>query len=541
MLNLSLKQAETAFAKGRLDEAFSLVREESARNTRQAQLLVARLVDGLVVRGQEHLDAGRLSSAASDAAKAVELGGQQAAVADLFEAVHQAKDSFRKQQQHEQGMLREARRQIDRGGASVGKKILDRAGQDRSDVQQLTQQLDVQRELNDSALRRARAAIDDGQYGKGLELLARLRSQQPDHPEVGKEIERAMSALNQNLRSDLRTGRLDRVLAWSVPIESVASESAEARELTDVMKRLRNARSSLQRSAFEAAERELGLLGQLIPDADWIDELRSTLREVVSGVASLQSGPLGLIDIRGDENRPPNELQATVYRASEEHVPVAELISGPPLPSRLLLQVDGVGSVLFLRSDAIRIGAATRSESIEIPLMTDGMNGSAEIRRDGEDYFLNSAVPVDVNGRQVTSRLLANGDVISLGRRGRVRFSKPIAASATAILELTGAPMQRMDVRRIVLFADSLIFGRESGSHVPVRDADGRYVVYQTGPNALAIRGLQSGGRRQDGPAENVPIQLDQSIVVDGLRLRFTKFDKTPAGQSRLHRSGDRS
>lgn len=514
MLNLSLKQAEVAIAKGQLDEAFSLVREDSSRRTRQAQEFAARLVDALVQRGCQHLDSGSLTAAASDVAKAVELGGQQPAVVELFEAVHQAKLARQEQQRHDQSLLREARRQIDRGVATVGQKILDQAGNDRSEVKQLAQQLDVRREMNDATLRRVHAAIEEGHFRNAIEWLADLYRSQPDLPEVGRTIEQVVARVSPEIRADLRTGRLDRAFAWRGPIGTLADHSTEASELVGVLDRCQAVRRYIDRSAFEDARRELALLLQIIPDASWINEIRSALDNVVNDLQTIRSGPLGLVDTR---NASGPKLSATMLSPA-----AGELIgdhSRSTLPARLLLQIDGAGSALFLKSDRIRIGTASRSGDVDVPLMTDGMDGSVEIRRDGEDYFLNSSHPVEINGRRVNSRLLTSGDVICCGRRGRLKFSKPVAASATAILELSGAPMQRSDIRRVVLFSDSLILGSESGSHVPVREATGRYVIYQATADSLAIRSMGRGGGSEKS------IHLGKPVSVEGIRLRFASFE----------------
>ena len=216
MLNLSLKQAETAFKKGQLDEAFSLVRAPAARATRQAQEFVVQLVTALVTRGNDHLSGGRIAAAAADAAKAVELGGGRSDVVELFEAVHHTKSSLDRKKQHEQHLLREARKQIDHGDGSMGKRILERAGSEKTVVKQLSEQIDVRRELNDAVLRRGRDAVEAGQPDRAIEIFCDLLRRQPGHAETIAEI--TASGLRGRGGAGFPTG-----LKWSFmpkPVES---------------------------------------------------------------------------------------------------------------------------------------------------------------------------------------------------------------------------------------------------------------------------------------------------------------------------------
>ncbi len=522
MLNLQLKQAETAFANGQLDEAFLLVRSKSARTTRQAQQLAARLVGALVSRGNDHLVGGRLSAAAADAAKAVELGGQQPEVVELFEAVRSAKSVRGKQQQHDHELVRQARRQIDRGAATVGRRILDLANADQTDVQRLAGQLSVQQELGDAALRRARAAIDEGHHEKGLDVLIDLLRSQPDHPDALKEVSRVIGPVASQLREELRAGRLDRALPWQGRLELIADESAEARELVDIMQRCLRASHFMDRSLLDDAEREMGLLAQMMEQADWIVQVRESLQSAISAISQLRRGPLGLIHAGLVEPSQRPVVATTVYRPVLE-----EKGYDSPLPKSLLLQVDGMGSALLLRSDEVRIGSASRSESIDIPLMSDGIDAPVQIRRQGDDYLLVCQQPIEVNGQMTDRRLLAGGDVLSVGRRGRIRFRKPIAASATALLDLTGATMQRTDIRRIVLFADSLIVGADPGSHLAVSGVPSRYVLYSSA-DQLAVRPIANPSDQvaAQQPA-SIPVRLGQPVVLDDVCLTVTHYDSS--------------
>ena len=75
MLILRLKQAETAVADGRLDEAFEIIRSEQIRQHRRGQKLIGRLARAFAKRGRENLDAERIQLALNDCNRAEKLAG----------------------------------------------------------------------------------------------------------------------------------------------------------------------------------------------------------------------------------------------------------------------------------------------------------------------------------------------------------------------------------------------------------------------------------------------------------------------------------
>ena len=185
------------------------------------------------------------------------------------------------------------------------------------------------------------------------------------------------------------------------------------------------------------------------------------------------------------------------------------------MPDRLLLHVDGIGRFLILRSNTIQVGAASRSRTIDLPLITDGIDAPIEIRRRAADYFLTATEPIEINGKPRTSRLLTDRDTIRVGRRGQIRFLKPVAASGTAILELTSAAMRQTDVRRVVLFADALILGAGRTAHLAARCGQQPYVIHDD-QGQLAVRASGAGSRA---------LELNRTVEIDELRLRLTAFE----------------
>ena len=91
-------------------------------------------------------------------------------------------------------------------------------------------------------------------------------------------------------------------------------------------------------------------------------------------------------------------------------------------PDRFLLWVDGVGSYLVLKSGRVSIGRAGSSSRPDVALAADIAGVQAEILRVDDDYFLAAHAAVEVNGRRVDRKLLADGDRIVLGSRCEITF-----------------------------------------------------------------------------------------------------------------------
>ena len=503
MINLSLKQAETALAKGQLDEAFSLMRDRNARATRPAQIFATKLVDALVGRGKEHLAANRLSAAASDAAKAIELGGQQPMIVELFERVRAAQAAEQRRQRHQQQVLQVAKQQIQEGEESQGARLLADVSLDQTEVKQLSQQIEMGRGIIEAAVKRAQSAVESDDYEHAIEILADIASRYPNHELVRREINQLMATVHQRWMKDLHAGRLDRVCRMSQFAGRLAGRCAAADEIMKWTQRCVDLRQAVDQLDGVEALQHLGLLSQIIPDAPWIGPLQDSLQAIVASVSEIRRGPLGLIN---DLEAPKNS-----WRRNDENQDLEDS------PRRLLFQIDGVGGIMLLQNDRVVIGGASRGTGIDVAVMTDGVPAPIEVVRDGEDYWLSSEHEIKVNDRKTDRHLLSHGDVIHVGRRGRLRFSKPVAASSSAILEIKGAPLSRNDIRRVVLFADSLLLGGGSGVHIAVKDSSSKYVVHRK------KRDLMIGriGKR----SEQQRLALDQSIEIDSVRLRVTEFD----------------
>ncbi|MDG1897986.1 MAG: hypothetical protein P8J37_24050, partial [Fuerstiella sp.] len=184
------------------------------------------------------------------------------------------------------------------------------------------------------------------------------------------------------------------------------------------------------------------------------------------------------------------------------------------LPLRSVLQVDGVGGLLLLSGDVITVGISASSSRIDVPLVTEGAPGLISIRRDGDDYFAESAEPFRVNGRQETRKLLTSGDSIAVGARGRLRFLKPVAASGSAVLQITGSRLARRYIRSVVLMSDSLLFG-PAGSHFRLPHAEFPIVLHGS-RDGYALREAVSRTSTSQPAVRTAPaaINVGESVVM---------------------------
>lgn len=134
---------------------------------------------------------------------------------------------------------------------------------------------------------------------------------------------------------------------------------------------------------------------------------------------------------------------------------------------RQVLWIDGVGGYLLCPADEIVIGQAISGSNADVAVVGDLSRQAAAIRRNGGDYLLQPIQETRINGAVVERpQLLRDGQVIELGPRVRIRFSKPSPLSSSARLDLVSLHRWKPSVDGILLLADSCIFGPRTPSHV---------------------------------------------------------------------------
>ncbi|EMI53408.1 hypothetical protein RSSM_05155 [Rhodopirellula sallentina SM41] len=174
-----------------------------------------------------------------------------------------------------------------------------------------------------------------------------------------------------------------------------------------------------------------------------------------------------------------------------------------------ILQVDGIGSLLLLRSDTVSIGGESTTAPLDISLRTVGVSKPIRIYRDDEDYFWQCE----------SQRLLSSGDSIAVGRRGRLRFTRAVAASNSAILDVSGAKLFRSDVRRVVLVADSVLFGH-AGCHFTLPNMNPPVILQPSG-DAYTLH--------RQGGYDTQTLMHGDSVCINDIRFTLTVLSHSKA------------
>ena len=534
LFNLDLKRTETAIRSGRLDEAFNLLQASPERAHRDGQALTDRLAAAFGTRAAEHLAADRVEDARHDADRALRLAGRSTEVAELLQNVAAAETTRRGRQQLRNEVLTSAEQQLQVGAYSIGAKLLDGLSADQSAsgaaaAERLGQAIEAKRVVVDESAQRIQASIDRGDFALAVRLIGKLRPDQRSHVRVESLIPLAVEPLVEAGMAELIAGRLDRAaaiadsLSWlglpaAVPPAITVAGSPSYTELQQCLDRCQAARQHLAAHEFADAAAELNLLNRVIPNAAWIREAQSAVAEVLQHLNSVTAGPLGLL-------REVNPGSGSRQDSRPDKLPPNVLTSSAPAAfgndhssDHSILQVDGIGGLLLLRKDVVTVGtSASSAESFDVCLQTEGTTNTIRIRRDGDDYFAESNSPFGVNGQQVTRRLLTTGDTLAVGSRGRLRFVKPVAASGSAVLQITGSRMTKRDIRNIVLMSDSLLFG-PNGSHFRLPDVEAPIVLH-CGAAGYALRQMQTGGAR----SKPSTLSFGKSVVMNDVRFALVE------------------
>ncbi|MFP4145718.1 MAG: hypothetical protein ACLFV3_11305 [Phycisphaeraceae bacterium] len=497
MLILRIRQAETALAGGRLEEAFELLQARDLRSHHRGQQLADRLVEALVARGEAHLTAGRPAEAIRDADLARQVGGNQEAAAGLKARAGQVQQAAQWARQRQAELHRALRDQVQAGELSQGQHLLQKAREMDLSVTDEAVRLDRQQKKAAAALEQARAAMDAGELEQAVRALTGLQSARPGHPELPGQLSRLAAEITAAARDALRRGRIDRaeaLLARSAPL--LGDASCDLVELRGIVTRCRQAAECVETGDLDEAARLLGRLQALLEGAGWLGEALESVRRAQVARDAVREGPLGMLRLF----EPPEEPAAPPRRAAPA-APLPRIARPAPgeaegaSSDRWLLQVDGGPSTLVLAKSVVRFGPVSSSQPPDVGLLTAADSPSVTIEAVEDGHLLRSETPVQIGGESVTRKLLEPGDEIQLGRRCRLRYHRPHAASGSATIDLTGARLSRPDVRRIVLLAGPLIVGRGRGVHVPVAGLGQPVVLFRQQGDFCARAGLGGPGQ----------------------------------------------
>ena len=526
MFFLDLKRADVAIESGRLDDALQLLQASEQKGHRDGQRLIDRLTLAFVDRAKLHLNEGRLNNARTDCRKAAQLSGQTTDVAELGRKISAVEHDQRNQQRRHDDVMAMARQQCRAGAYTIGQKLLNGLSESppggAADAAQLQQSIETRRAIVDDYAAKICDAIEAGSFQTAIEIVNSLPPDLRSHSQITQLTERAVEPLAEIALKEFCSGRPDRSMVIGDLLRPHQGTSTAAGEILQCLSRCRVVYEQLRADQYADALVQLAVLGRMADSASWIGEVTSAVEQILQQRNVINESPLGLLNVHTAEQGRP------VLPEPEPGRPLLGPFSaaGPGESSRAILQVDGVGSLLVLTGDFVTIGASTSmaSSSLDVALQTEGTGGSIRIRRDGEDYFAAAESPFDVNGQRVTRKLLISGDSIAVGARGRLKFLQPVAASSSAVLQITGSRLPRRDVRHVVLLSDSLLFGA-ANSHFRVHDAERPVVFYRTDEGYALREAVVRSATRQDPLAVQsaaVPLPTGGSAEIGNVRFHLT-------------------
>ena len=482
MLILRIRQAECALADGRLDEAFEIAQADDIRRHHHGQKLLGRLARAMVQRGQENLAAGRFQPALLDCNKAERLAGSLPEVAQLRAAVCNAVVSHQETQQKDALRIAQAKRQIEDGWLSVGGRILEEAPASDGRAELVRQELAAARLQAEDAVSKAEQAQKQGDIEEAIDIACRTGLGQNKNGRSGEVLRQIRGQAVERVRMDIEQGRVDRAQLLMQRLLPLGKDGTEIAELRDALARCHQAAEHVAVGRPNAALPLLRKVKAACPSARWLDSAISDIKQAAEAYEELDAGPLGLTmaDARpGKEQRPvgagpracPNETgqpQGAAPTDPQSAIcnPQPENLEAGDMPSQFVLQVDGVGSFVVFREARVTVGPISSSARPMLALIADPNMPVVMLERVEGDYFVRSQTPVEVNGQPVTEKLLSDGDHIALSPRCRIKFHLPNPASTTAVLTVSGARLNRPDIRKLILMDRDILVGPYINDHI---------------------------------------------------------------------------
>lgn len=518
MLIVRIKQAECALADGRLDEAFEIAKSEDVRRHRRGQKLIGKLSRALAKRGQKSLAADQLQQALSDCNKADKLGGNLSEISKLRQAICMAMEEKKFGHQQRSAKLAQAKEHIDNGWLSVGEQILaDGTGGQEADV--LLQQAATRRLQIDSAVSKAGSAIKRGDIETAIDVMRMADAASSNNETVAEIIGKIRTNANQQIREKLNEGRVDLAEALLDKLLLLGTESVETKELGLAVGFCRQGAELIETGRAEAAAKVLKKLKAILPSAKWIDTAIKQAQKASEAAEALHTGPLGVYNVNNLRSNDLAEGKSLVGLGNNTTVK-----NDSQLPSKFVLQIDGVGSFLVFRNKTITAGAISSSQRPDLGLLAEPSMPVACIERTDEDYFLHSQKPIFINDKPVTKKLLADSDRIALSARCRMKFYIPNAASTTAVLDLDGGRLPRPDVRRIILMDRDILIGPGFNNHIRAERVKNTVTLFiQNGKLGCRTKEKVMVGDQPYEFGNGFP--MDTSIRIGQISLVLAKFD----------------
>ena len=492
---IALKQAEEAARVGRFDEALALASRPDVADHHHAVQLRGKLAMELVGRAARRGEADDLAGAIEDLRVAEGLGAPPDALAATRLSLADR-------------VAVEVRADLDAGEPGRVAERIEALAKDK---------------IGGPALRRARevaeawrSALDEarrGEFGRAHDQLDRAErlageTARSSLAAARRDIEarqKGAAPKVEALYAALADGRWPETLAAADAVLEVIPEHPSARQA--------RTQAWQQIAAISPSSATLPSRGGRVIPASFGHESAgspSPAARLPEPADDRGPGPPGLTEVQ--------EMNPLIRRRSAPIVPPARTLAqaGSPGPQgRFLLWVDTVGGYLVCLDDEVVLGRAGTDAVADVPLLGDLSRRHAILSRDGEGYVIRAIKPTFVNGKDVSTAPLKDGDVIRLGSTVELEFRQPSPVSSTARLQVVSRHRLPLSVDGVILMAETCIVGDSKQAHVPAPGLANPVVLYRQGA-ALWCRA--AGGFEVDGRAcaARAPLTLQSSVLGEG-------------------------
>ncbi|RIK79580.1 MAG: hypothetical protein DCC67_10260 [Planctomycetota bacterium] len=433
---LQLWKARLAVEEGKWDEATRLLTQDSLREFWPAKKLSQELAARLLERARQRIEQGQSSAGWCDLERAASLGAGEAALGDF-------------RHDEAQRRLDEALALLARGEATAALAILQQmerrhlGGAERNVWQTMAQQL----ELADASARKGNLPLALQSVERAEQLLPvaapeGVRRYLADRRAALRASAEKLHALDARLHAALAASNWTEVLSAAEAVLELAPMHSAAQQA--------------RHKAWQAVGMEVTIAHYPSPAA------------------------------RARRWKPsPLPAQAAASTRHPKHAKV-ETVSEPSAGQRIVAWIDAVGGFLICSGDEIVLGQPSAEGGVDVPILGDLSRRHAVIRRDREAYVLTPLHRTSVDGRPVAEpTVLRDKSLIKLGEGVELRFRKPHALSATAVLDLASRHRTDPAVDGVVLMSESCILGPHSHSHIRCRDWPGDLVLFRRGEHLM--------------------------------------------------------
>jgi len=259
---------------------------------------------------------------------------------------------------------------------------------------------------------------------------------------------------------------------------------------------------------------------------------RSRAWEVVGLRASRGGGQFFASVDRMQRPMPAHQAARRTARRESEASQVDTVSRSANIPSaggprsnnrRLMIWVDGVGGFLTLVGERFVIGQPSSEGAVDLAIRADLSRRHCVVQRSGEGYWIEPVHALSgtaaeagrqilVAGRAISGpTLLANGNVIDLGRGVQMVYRRPHALSASARLDVASHHKTQPTADGVLLMSDTCILGPHRHCHIVCSGWQHDVLLYRQGEQLfcrakgrLMIDGQPCDGQGIVGPDAHI-------------------------------------